>query len=143
MEAEDIMLIAPCGMNCRVCRAHIREKNVCPGCRVIVSDKSKSRLKCVIKNCEHVLTKASGSCHDCDKLPCQRMKSLDKRYRAKYGMSMIENLEYIRKSGTRAFVKRENERWLCPECGAILCVHRESCPGCGRKWHEAGIVFQG
>ena len=25
-------LIAPCGMNCRLCLAYIRDKKACPGC---------------------------------------------------------------------------------------------------------------
>ena len=28
-------LIAPCGMNCRLCLGQIREKNTCPGCRSV------------------------------------------------------------------------------------------------------------
>jgi hypothetical protein len=130
-------------MNCRFCLAYIREKNTCPGCRAIVNDKSKSRLKCIVKNCEHVLAGGSGSCYDCDKLPCTRLKQLDKRYRLKYGMSMLQNLDFIKKKGIEAFVVRENKRWVCPNCGAVLCIHRENCTACGHKWHEAGVVFLG
>ena len=38
-------------------------------------------------------------CFDCDKFPCDRLKRLDKRYREKYGMSEIENLNKIREIG--------------------------------------------
>ena len=141
MKLADISLIAPCGMNCSVCMAYIRQKNVCPGCRADDTFKSKSCVRCVIKNCQHNLGGDSGYCYDCDRLPCARLMQLDKRYRLKYGMSMIENLELIKKRGIKAFVARENKRWVCPECGAMLCVHRENCPECGHKWHEAGTVF--
>lgn len=40
-------------------------------------------------------------CFGCDSFLCDRLKNLDKRYRANYGMSMIENLENIRKLGVR------------------------------------------
>jgi hypothetical protein len=40
---------------------------------------------------------------------------------------MIENLENIEKSGIRAFIKNEKERWRCSEFGGIICVHRGSC----------------
>jgi hypothetical protein len=32
---DENALIAPCGMNCGVCMAYLREKNKCPGCRLI------------------------------------------------------------------------------------------------------------
>jgi len=62
-------------------------------------------------------------CSDqCEKYPCQRLKSLDKRYRTKYGMSMISNLEYIRDHGIKKFLIREQKRWV--KGGKIYCVHR-------------------
>ena len=134
MKSEDIMLVAPCGINCRMCLAYMRKKNVCPGCRFITDPEAKTRVKCVIKNCEHVLTGGSGFCYDCEKLPCRRLKSLDKRYRTKYGMSEIENLAYIREHGIKAFVEKENKKWTCPECSAVLCIHRDNCLACGHKY---------
>jgi rubrerythrin len=59
------------------------------------------------------------------------MKNLDKRYRTKYGMSMFENLAFIKEYGLDAFIKYEEERWACPECGATLSVHRKECLNCG------------
>ena len=44
-------LIAPCGMNCGICRAYLREKNKCPGCRGSDENKLSSRVNCKIKNC--------------------------------------------------------------------------------------------
>jgi rubrerythrin len=58
------------------------------------------------------------------------MKQLDKRYRTKYHMSMIENLENIRQNGMEAFLQSEETRWTCKVCGNILCVHRDACPAC-------------
>jgi hypothetical protein len=131
-------LIAPCGMNCRLCLGFIREKNTCPGCRMINSpdgQKSKSRNRCRIRNCEQIekgrIKYCSGSC---DRYPCARLKQLDKRYRTKYGMSMIDNLEMINESGIRYFVRNENEKWICPECGEMICVHRPACISCGYGW---------
>ncbi|HEY3275920.1 MAG TPA: hypothetical protein VGJ94_04815 [Syntrophorhabdaceae bacterium] len=46
-------------------------------------------------------------------------------------MSMIENLDNIEKFGIRNFVIKEKEKWACPQCGEILCVHKENCPSCG------------
>jgi rubrerythrin len=47
---------------------------------------------------------------------------------------MIENLSNIKKFGIRRFVKSENEKWRCLQCGEMLCVHKPECPSCGRMW---------
>ncbi len=60
-----------------------------------------------------------------------RLRKLDRRYRTKYGMSMLENLAHIKALGTAAFVRREKVRWLCPSCGGTLCVQRRQCVHCG------------
>lgn len=130
---ENASLIAPCGMNCGVCLAYLRDKRTCPGCRGDDANKPASCVRCIIKNCETVKASPSGFCCECPKLPCKRLKDLDKRYRTKYGMSMLENLEFIREHGLSAFVNKENERWRCRTCGGVICVHRHFCSTCGEK----------
>ena len=114
-------LIAPCGMNCSICMAYLREKNKCPGCRGSDINKQKSVLKCRIKNCNE--RNNSGFCFSCDIFPCAKLKHLDKRYRTKYAMSMIENLEDIKKSGIRKFVIMEKNKWIRED--KIFCVHNK------------------
>jgi len=60
-----------------------------------------------------------------------RLKNLDKRYTTRYGMSMLENLENIRVLGIEKFIETEQNRWKCPACGELRCVHRSSCLNCG------------
>jgi hypothetical protein len=127
-------LIAPCGMNCGLCIAHTRDSNPCPGCRGDNSGKPKTRLICRIKICEKLLQGKTGYCFGCKEFPCGRLKHLDKRYRANYGMSMIENLDHIKAYGIRHFIKSEKKRWACPACGSLLCVHKPQCLHCGHKW---------
>lgn len=128
-------LIAPCGMNCGVCMAYLREKKHCPGCNGDDSQKSSSHcVTCLIRNCQNLKDTKSGLCVDCAKFPCARIKHIDKRYRTKYGMSMIENLETIQSLGMNAFVKKERVRWTCSKCGGILCVHRGACIHCGKVY---------
>jgi len=124
-------LIAPCGMNCAICMAHQRTKNRCPGCHGDDTDKQVSCKQCSVTRCELRLATESGFCYECPKYPCRRLKDLDKRYRTKYGMSMLENLAFIREHGLSAFVEKETERWRCPKCGATICVHRRQCQNCG------------
>jgi hypothetical protein len=127
---KDHNLIAPCGMNCGICLGYLREKNHCSGCR----DDNKSYpaycVSCIIKNCALLRETESGFCYECIKYPCRRLKQLDKRYRTRYGMSMIENLIFIREEGVAAFTEKERVRWTCPRCGATLCVHRKFCLSC-------------
>lgn len=111
--------IAPCGMNCHLCMGFLREKNKCHGCNGARKLKLKGCRNCSITKC--VESKKLRYCFECDKFPCRRMKQLDKRYRTKYEMSMIENLEYIKKHGIRKFVKHEQNRWVKGD--KIYCVH--------------------
>jgi hypothetical protein len=127
-------LIAPCGMNCRLCMAYIRDNKACPGCRGDDSVKSKTCVTCRIRNCENIGQGKAHFCFSCDSFPCDRLKHLDKRYRTKYGMSMIDNLKKIRKLGVRQFIRDEKERWRCPSCGEMICVHKPQCLSCGYKW---------
>lgn len=126
-------LIAPCGMNCGICIGYLRDKNTCPSCREMNENKPKYCRKCIIKNCSILKEKKMKFCSDkCEKYPCVRLKQLDKRYKTQYKMSMIQNLENIDEFGIRQFVKNEKERWKCPDCGGIICVHRDYCLECGK-----------
>jgi ribosomal protein L37AE/L43A len=63
------------------------------------------------------------------------LKQLDKRYRTRYGMSMIDNLNMINEFGIRHFIHNEKDKWICPKCGELICVHRPTCLTCGYKWN--------
>lgn len=126
-----VQLIAPCGMNCGLCIGHLRDKKPCGGCfKKDDENKPKYCRSCAIVNCEFLNKTKSGFCYDCKKYPCVRLKRLDKRYRTNYGMSMIENLEYIKKNGLEKFLVKEEVRWTCSECGHGLSVHRDFCLNC-------------
>ena len=76
---------------------------------------------------------AKGSvrfCFECENFPCKRLKSLDKRYRTKYHMSMIENLNMINELGMEAFLHKEQEKWVCAECNGPICCHNGLCLNC-------------
>jgi hypothetical protein len=133
---SQISLIAPCGMNCGICMAYLREKNHCSSCRGTDTNKPNACVRCVIINCKTFQKGRAKYCFECDNMPCDRLKNLDKRYRTKYNMSMLENLEYIRKHGIRKFVKRENIRWTCTKCGGKINVHRGNCVECGKIFYS-------
>lgn len=124
------LLIAPCGMNCGTCMAYLRDKNICKGCWSTFGYKSTSCSNCAIKNCDQLEKTDSKFCYECPKFPCTRLKQLDKRYRHKYNMSMIENLDYIKKFGLENFELKESIRWKCETCGGVVCVHKGYCLKC-------------
>ena len=121
-------------MNCRLCIAYTRDNKACLGCRGDNSVKPKTRVMCRIKNCEEIGQGKAGYCFSCGNFPCVRLNHLDKRYGAKYGMSMIDNLVRIRDVGISQFIRNEKEWWTCAKCGEIICVHKPQCLSCGHKW---------
>jgi hypothetical protein len=131
----EAMLIAPCGMNCRLCRAFMRHRNPCRGCRSDDRGKPKTRVFCKIKLCHERARTGRRFCIGCGKFPCELLRRLDKRYRANCGMSMIDNLRQIQAEGLAGFLAHEKSKWSCPECGETICVHEPACLVCHRRWH--------
>ncbi len=135
-------LIAPCGMNCAICSAYLARqhdlkrqgimRNYCAGCRP--RGKNCAFLK---KKCDLLGKGQVKYCYQCPDFPCRTLKHLDKRYRTNYRMSMIENLEYIRENGIEKFLKREEEKWRCPNCGGVICCHNGICFECGLELLKA------
>jgi hypothetical protein len=133
MSGTDISMIAPCGMNCGICLAHMRDRNRCMGCWSENESKPYHCSICSIRLCENLLKTDSKFCYDCTKFPCTRLKQLDKRYRLKYNMSMIENLASIAKIGLENFIQTEHDRWKCNSCGSMICVHTGNCLKCDNQ----------
>ena len=130
----DPKIVAPCGINCGLCRAYVRDRKACPGCRGGCSSKSKSCLACAIKNCKELAAAKYQFCFTCARFPCALLLRLDKRYRTKYGVSVLRNLERIKAVGVESFVTEEASKWSCPECGSTLCMHKPQCFNCGHTW---------
>lgn len=128
-------LIAPCGMNCSLCVAHqfmeydINKmgfhKSYCLGC--IPRGKNCTYMR---DECDLIGKGKIRFCLECVSYPCKRLQTLDKRYRTKYHMSMIENLNDMKENGIENFLQKEEEKWSCPECGRILCCHNGLCLNC-------------
>ena len=103
-------LIAPCGMNCAVCISYLAKKNdlnsegfhksYCEGC--LPRGKNCAFMK---QNCDLLGKGLVRFCYECENFPCERLKALDKRYRKKYHLSMIENLLEIKQNGIQYFLQ--------------------------------------
>jgi hypothetical protein len=129
-----LQLVAPCGINCGLCIAFQRRKDRCPGCGNLDGKTRATRTACALRRCE---TRKGRFCSTrCPTFPCVRLKRLDRRYRTRYGVSMLENLGAIEEYGLRAFVAAERERWPCMACGSLRCVHQGACAACGTRWRK-------
>ena len=123
-------LIAPCGMNCALCLAFQRPKNKCYGCRDETPKSAKSCELCIIRNCETIRNSPSHFCYYCPDMPCKRLKQLDTRYRTKYAMSMIENLNEIKEKGIYSFIASQTAKYTCFTYSGLICVHKGRCLTC-------------
>ena len=122
-------------MNCAICSGYLAFKHdvkskgikmpYCIGCRP--RDKKCAFLK---KRCDLLLNGKVRYCYDCEDFPCERLSHIDNRYRTFFRMSMIENLEFIKKNGVKKFIIKEKDRWKCPKCGGIICCHNGICFDC-------------
>lgn len=125
-------LIAPCGIDCRLCQRYGRPKAPCPGCRGDDRLKLPSCLNCRIKNCPAIKSGKVAFCFACDAYPCALINRLDKRYRNSYDLSVIANLERIAGAGLDRFVDEQENNWVCMGCGEMLCMHKSACRNCGK-----------
>ena len=131
----DQNLIAPCGMNCGLCisyqfnmsdlnKAGFKRK-YCPGCIP-----RGENCTFMADHCDLIGQGIVRFCFECENFPCKRLKALDKRYRTKYHLSMIENLNSIRDFGMENFLDGERIKWACPKCGELICCHNGLCLNC-------------
>jgi hypothetical protein len=128
-------LIAPCGMNCALCVSYQFmnldlnkegfNRRYCPGC--IPRGKHCTFMS---KHCKTLKEGLLRFCFMCEKFPCARLKALDKRYRDKYKMSMIENLTFIQNHTVHEFLKSQYDTWQCSRCGELTCCHLDLCLSC-------------
>lgn len=129
----DSHLVAPCGLNCGVCRAHLRQRNPCPGCRGGEANKSNACLACAIKHCSKPTSGEHPFCFTCTDFPCAKLSHLDDRYQTRYGLSVIANLARIKAVGLEKFTSEEDAKWRCSNCGSQLCMHASHCGTCGKE----------
>ena len=125
-------LVAPCGMNCGICVALLgytmsgrRRKHLCRSCR-----SQQKRCAFLKQHCNTLATQRVQYCFECPEFPCERLTTLDRRYREKYDMSPVENLRRIQRHGITRFLNHEQDRWECRTCGGITCVHTDMCYTC-------------
>lgn len=130
-ENMDIVMFAPCGMNCTVCYKHCYHEKPCSGCLNNDIGKPEHCRKCKIKDC--VKGKEMNYCFECAEYPCKLIKNLDKSYKKRYETSLIENSESVRQYGLKQFMDRQKQKYTCSYCGGIISIHDRECSECQEK----------
>jgi hypothetical protein len=132
-ENVDLMELARCGVNCGLCVGFLgynldgtKRESACGGCHTM-----ENHCGFVEKKCKNRLGKDKiGYCFECPDFPCETLQKMDKYYSGKYDSSLIENMTYVKENGLEAFTKREKEKWKCPTCGGVVCIHTKRCYTC-------------
>jgi hypothetical protein len=103
---------------------------LCDGCL------SGGMLAAHCKTCNirlHAASKQKDSrCTDCAELPCHRITNLMDMGHYLHREEYLPNLGKIRKMGVQKWVKYEEERWRCPQCGLPMSWYDAECVGCGK-----------
>ena len=135
-------MIAPCGLNCAICKRAVAETDPCPGCHGPNENKPAfCSEKCGIILCRKRIDKGYEYCDECPEYPCDDVMEKEIRYTSKYTLyeSPKENLRNIRELGMERFLEIERERWICKDCGGIISVHTGICSGCGKQYGAQDI----
>ncbi len=82
----------------------------CSGC---LSDNLFMHCKqCDIRNC--IKDKDYEGCHQCDEFPCKYIENFSMAVGKKV---ILRSVPYRKKHGTKKWIKDEEARYFCPECG--------------------------
>jgi hypothetical protein len=93
---------------------------------------------CQIRLCAANKQKDSR-CSRCEELPCYRITNLINMGGYFHRKEYLPNLKKIREMGVQEWVKKEEKRWRCPQCGLPMSWYDAKCPGCGEK--RSGDLF--
>lgn len=123
-------MLAPCGVNCAVCYVFLKKKKPCLGCHGGDTSKPEHCRTCEIKAC--ATAQGVDFCFNCPTYPCAIIKRLDKSYKQRYQVSLIENAATIQAVGAQAFLLTEQAKWSCPVCEGVVALHDRICSECGQ-----------
>ncbi|MCJ7559988.1 DUF3795 domain-containing protein [Candidatus Bathyarchaeota archaeon] len=122
-------------MNCGVCKAYLSYSRGIPKKRGKVTHCSgclPRNKNCFIKRgCKKLAKNEVKFCFECEDMPCENLDRLDRRYRTRYNMSMVENLKELKENGMKEFLGNQQKKYECQACGDVISVHDRKCYACG------------
>ncbi len=139
-------MIAPCGLDCSLCKRALAETDPCPGCHGPNENKPEfCAERCGIVLCAKRRENGYEYCDECPDYPCGDVMEKENRYTSKYPLyeSPCKNLRGIRELGMEKFLENERKQWTCGECGHIVSVHTGICSGCGKQYGAQVVQVNG
>lgn len=136
--------VSPCGLYCGVCAIYIAQrdnnpkfkqrlaslykgefpgKGALPNCETLSTEDMHCRgclsddrfmhcKQCEIRECTR--KKGYSGCHQCDEFPCQHIDNFPMTVGKKV---ILRAVPHRREVGTEKWVRDEEARYYCPECG--------------------------
>ena len=135
-------MIAPCGLDCSLCKRALAETDPCPGCGGPDAQKPAfCSEECGIVRCRKRKENGWAYCDECPDYPCGDVTEKEERYTSRYPLyeSPAKNLRDIRELGMERFLENEREQWTCGTCGHIVSVHTGICSGCGKQYGAQAV----
>ncbi len=141
-------LVAVCGLYCGACRVYrawhdknqerlnelasqrgwAQEDFHCEGC-LSGGSLTKYCRDCAIRLCPQ--SKAGVTrCADCPDFPCERIIAFNNDG-VRHHAEVLANIRRQQKIGIKAWLKEQEERWCCANCGAPVEWYARPCPKCG------------
>ena len=153
-------LVSPCGLYCGVCAIYIAHrdnnqkfkerlvnlykggvsgKGILPNCENLSIEDIKCRgclsdelfmhcRQCEVRKCTR--EKGYTGCHQCDECPCQYIDNFPMAVGKKV---ILRAIPHRREVGTEKWVRDEEARYTCPECGNKLFRGAAKCNQCKVK----------
>lgn len=141
-----------CGLNCGACpvgRANEMDDTEAIKKMATEWETPLENLKCTgcktealsgyCKNCEMRVCARGKSlefCHECSEYPCELITRF-RNDKASHHSAVFKNLENIKTRGLIAWLKGEETRWACQDCGSKFTWYTESCEKCGAELYNA------
>ncbi len=85
---------------------------------------------CAIRKCA-TNKQPDMRCAGCDELPCHRITGLMNMGGYLHRKEYLPNLNKMSEMGVQEWVKYEEERWRCTQCGMPMSWYDAECVGCG------------
>jgi hypothetical protein len=153
---SDRNLVGVCGIYCGACliyRAHkdndqklihyLEDNGLskvlirCEGC--VSGDVSPTCAQCKLRDCAR--KKGLTFCFECKDMPCSMIVELaEKRSKTDNLPHLIlcpDNLQLLKRNRVQEWLKQQERRWKCNECGKKMHWYSKSCADCGTEFFDA------
>jgi hypothetical protein len=104
---------------------------MCEGCYSGVVNKWCS--KCQFRRCTEA--KGINYCLECGDFPCKKL--LDFSRTRPHRTLGLRNLQHLKNLSISEWLKEQEQRWRCSNCGKKLHWYAEKCPDCGNPFLNA------